>query len=343
MSSGLRAFAKGEDIQAAATFDRVIAGINVIYADTEEARKARSLWYAEEEKLFKGEPYERAMAFYYRGLLFLRSGDYENARASFRSGLLQDAFAEEQQHRADFALLLFLDAWASQCLDADDMAEEAYAELVEKRHRPDFIIPDRDHDLLVVVETGDAPRKLADGVGHYQLKYRPGRNPQEKSVRLLLSGQSVSMYPMEDIYLQAATRGGRAVDHIIGRKVTFRRGAQKVASVLTQASSISMLLAPAFGEAAGDVRTVAGAAGIVGTIAWAGSVAARPEADTRRWDNLPGAVHVLTMKQDDAPKEIPVRFLDSGGRMLNGLSRTVVVPGWSAGCGLAWLRSRNVE
>ena len=29
----------------------------------------------------KGEPYERAMVYYYRGLIFLRNGDYENARA----------------------------------------------------------------------------------------------------------------------------------------------------------------------------------------------------------------------------------------------------------------------
>ena len=48
------------------------------------------------------------MAYYYRGVLYLRDGDYENARASFKGGMLQDGFAEEEQNRSDFALLSFL-------------------------------------------------------------------------------------------------------------------------------------------------------------------------------------------------------------------------------------------
>ena len=55
-------------------FDQSLARIEAIYADNPGAKKARSVWTAEGSKDFKGEPYERAMAYYYRGLLFLREG-----------------------------------------------------------------------------------------------------------------------------------------------------------------------------------------------------------------------------------------------------------------------------
>src|SRR5690554_7273878 len=116
-------------------FDAALATITSVYADSEQAARARSLWYDEGAKDFKGEPYERAMAFYYRGLLDMYAGDYENARASFKSGLLQDAFAEEEQHRADFALLMFLEAWSSHVLGARGLADERFEELDRKSTR----------------------------------------------------------------------------------------------------------------------------------------------------------------------------------------------------------------
>ncbi len=40
-------------------------------------------------KVWKGQPFERAMAFYYLGLIFLIKGEYENARASFQNSLFR--------------------------------------------------------------------------------------------------------------------------------------------------------------------------------------------------------------------------------------------------------------
>ncbi|MEC8183119.1 MAG: hypothetical protein VX123_13805 [Pseudomonadota bacterium] len=50
---------------------------------TPAAGLARSNFAREDVKDFKGEPFERAMVFYYLGLSYLALGDFENARASF--------------------------------------------------------------------------------------------------------------------------------------------------------------------------------------------------------------------------------------------------------------------
>jgi tetratricopeptide (TPR) repeat protein len=108
LQAGLAAMEIGDYALAESSFDQALLHIESVYANNEEAARARSLWHEEGAKDFKGEPYERAMAYYYRGLLYIRQGDYENARACFKSGILQDAFAEEEQSKCDFALILFM-------------------------------------------------------------------------------------------------------------------------------------------------------------------------------------------------------------------------------------------
>ena len=192
LQAGMTAMDEGDLQLAGQLFDDALEGITAVYGNSEQAARARGLWQNEQSKIYKGEPYERSMAHYYRGLLDLMAGDYDNARASFRGGLLQDAFAEEGQHRADFALLVFLDAWCSQQLGDEALANESYAEL--EGLRPGFQRPPADHRILVIGETGRAPRKLQDGIGGNKLVYRRGKRIEEESVQLRLgSGQKLSL------------------------------------------------------------------------------------------------------------------------------------------------------
>src|SRR5882672_3923084 len=148
MRSGLAAYSLTELGAATQSFDRALQGIEAVYADNADAKKARQLFTRESYKDFKGEPYERAMAYYYRGLLYMREGDYQNARASFKGGVLQDAFAEEEQHRADFALLIFLEGWASHCAGDAGLARDSFAEVVKLK--PDFTPPGPHDNVLVL-------------------------------------------------------------------------------------------------------------------------------------------------------------------------------------------------
>jgi tetratricopeptide (TPR) repeat protein len=281
-----------DNLDAAATaFTDAITQIELVYSADPSAAKARSLWHEEGAKSFKGEPYERAMAFYYRGLIYLRKGDYENARAAFKQGQLQDAFAEEDQNQADFALLQFLEAWASHLNGDFDLRDEALGRL--KQLRPNFPGIGDDDDTLVLVETGSAPRKLGDGSDHSYFVFRRGKGFKENRVRVELGDASQDLYPIEDIYVQATTRGGRAVDKILKGKAQFQATGAGISNVFAD-SSVT------FSQMGGS-STVAGVGVGISAIAAFVAFKAKPQADTRYWASLPDTVHVWTYSSKAQP------------------------------------------
>ncbi|HEY1108510.1 MAG TPA: hypothetical protein VGE76_07760, partial [Opitutaceae bacterium] len=65
----------GEYDAAKEKLDDAILRIGGIITNDAQAAKARSLFTAESNKTFIGEPYERVMAYYYRGILYWRDGE----------------------------------------------------------------------------------------------------------------------------------------------------------------------------------------------------------------------------------------------------------------------------
>lgn len=341
MKAGLAAMELGEFGLAEESFDIALLNIESVYTDDENAVKARSLWYEEGRKDFKGEPYERAMAYYYRGLLYLRKGDYENARASFKGGLLQDTMAEQEIYQADFALLIFLEGWSSLMLGDWDMAQESFQEV--QKYRPDFVIPPRDHNVLLIAETGTAPQKLAAGKGGAALTFRRGPGFREEGVRFATGQSALAGFPMENIYWQANTRGGRQVDHILAGKVRFQETNQVMGQTLTQLSLTTLAMSPQFGDDAGVVAIVAGIIGLVGLGQQAVAERTQTQADTRYWDNLPDRVHVVTLNSDDGYHDLKAEFLKPNGRPVKNLDKEITVTNVNDRSGFAWVRSRQPE
>ena len=74
-------------------------------AGDDTAREARGLFNEESVKTFRGEPYERVMAYYYRGILYWMDGEPDNARAAFRSAAVQDQNPELGITQADWVLV----------------------------------------------------------------------------------------------------------------------------------------------------------------------------------------------------------------------------------------------
>lgn len=336
MRTGLAAMELGAYPTAKESFDQALQGIEAVYADSETAAQARKLWTAEAYKDFKGEPYERAMAYYYRGLLYLRDGDYENARASFKGGMLQDAFAADEQNRADFALLAFLEGWASRCAGNKDLAAQAFEEV--SRLKPGFTVPGTADGVLMVAETGTAPVKYGEGPKRSLLKFRRGDGFDESQVRFQVADNTVAGFHVEDIYWQASTRGGRPIDNILEGKVSFKDGTNVAGNVM-MGVGVATLLAGA--NYRSNEAMIAGAAlTVLGLVAKGVSEAVRPEADARYWDNLPDGVHVASAALPDGAASVNVSFLDGSGNAVERLARTADV--MRAGpCSLVWARARS--
>lgn len=268
--------------------DNAIAAIETVYANNINAEKARSLWYEEGSKNYKGEPYERSMAHYYRGVLDIYKGDYDNAQAAFESGLQQDAFAEEEQYSADFAALAFLRSWSFKQTGNLSKAKEAFDEVVKLR--PSTKIPEADDNTLIIIETGKSPRKLSDGVGHFELLFRRGKRIKEEFVEF--NDQIPNI--VESIYFQASTRGGRPIDGIIEGKVNFKAEAAQTGEVLGDIGQAVVHASAVTGS--GTLQGVGLGIGVVGIIGTAMSANTRTEADTRYWSNLPDKIHIFTSK-----------------------------------------------
>ncbi|MDV3504701.1 hypothetical protein [Marinobacter sp. M-5] len=337
MEIGLKAYRAGHLDEARAALDRARVSIESIYADDDAARKARSVWYEEAEKDFKGEPYERSMVYLYLGLIFLEQGDYGNARASFISGLLQDAFAEEEQNSADFAALIYLAGWAALRMDSNKLAEEHFQELMA--FRPDAPIPADDHNALLIVETGQSPRKLGDGVGHYQLVYRRGKDFPDVGAQWQAGETWETLYPMEDIYFQASTRGGRAIDRIVEGQVQYKTTTRDIGTNLSSVSQNS-LLAGASASAGGVLGAGFAAISLVSVAAQGMSAAANVRADIRYWEALPDTLHIIPLRAEPG-QQVTVRFLDKNGQPIPGLTDTTEFRFDGRGQGLALATSRR--
>ena len=309
MEIGARAFWRSDYATAKPALDDAIMRIDAVFNDSPNAANARKLWYDEGSKDFKGEPYERAMVYLYRGLIYLHDADYENARAAFRRGLMQDAFAEEDQNRSDFALLLFLDAWASHVNGDTDLRDETMIQL--KALRPNFGTIGAKDDTLVFAETGQGPRKLGDGLDHAFFVYRRGKPILENGVQVMAGAAPIQAFPMEDVYYQASTRGGREVDKILAGKAQFKAATGGVGSFLADTTVALSSNNGAF-SAGGQYGGAVAVAGVASGVLLIVSSKAKPQADVRAWSSLPDTIHVLTLASAGKPAALTAHFLKGG-------------------------------
>lgn len=305
---GLEAIDQRRPEIAARAFDAAIARIELVYADSESAKKARSLWSSEGVKDYKGEPYERAMAYYYRGLLFLAEGDYENARASFRSAEYQDTISNDETYAGDFGMMSLLAGWASGCAGDPGMADDLYRRAATQQ--PEGLQPPPpDRGTLLLVESGTSPVKSVTGEHGEALKLQAGDNP---FAVVAAGGEALPV--LGDIGWQASTLGGRQVDVVLNGKARFREGSETVAGFGLLGAQVAL--------GSGD-NTVAAAMAVVGVAAMLFGAGTKTRADIRHWENLPDRIHggflavggtvpdVAEITADGDAYEVPAPVIDA--------------------------------
>jgi tetratricopeptide (TPR) repeat protein len=323
---GVSALRAGNYDEAKAKFDDAIARIGGIITNDADAKRARSLFGAERNKTFIGEPYERAMAYYYRGILYWRDGEPDNARACFRSGQVIDSDPEHENYDADYVLLDYLDGLASAKLQADgsDAFARAQAHAGERIALPPY---NPATNVVVFAEFGYGPRKYAAGEYGEQLKFQVVDSPTRSARLVLDNGHKIVPLPVyDDLGYQAVTRGGRVMDHILGNKAYFKAGADVAGDVALAGAIIAAdqgQRRERRGKDGDDANIAALGLGVLGVIGKAVSAATKTEADTRQWNNLPQRLSFAALTLPPGEHVGRVEFLDRDGHVLEQRTQQV--------------------
>lgn len=302
--------------------DDALLSLGGIHVGDKSARQARSYFHEEANKTFIGEPYERVMAYFYRGILYWMDGEPDNARACFWSAQLQDTGTAEEKFSADYAILDYLDGLATLKLggDGSDALQRA-----EEESRLSKLPPyNPEANVLFLIEYGRGPVKYASGQYGEQLRFRDAPSPARTAVVKLEDRQLIAG-PCDDLQYQATTRGGRVMDHVLGNKAVFK-SATSAAGDIGIISGAVLAGQRGRNSVADEVGVGLLAAGVISKIF---SAATTPAADTRAWDNLPRYLTFAHLKVPPGEHQATIEFQDSAGHVLPGLTKTLhfTIPG----------------
>jgi len=273
----------------------------------------------EKIKVWKGEPFERAMVNFYLGLVYYMKHDYANARGAFENALfkLRDYGESDQKNdqyrqvESNFALGYLMLAKSYQRLGRDDLADKNFARAVELApYLKPLADPQRnaESNLLLVVDYGHGPQKETnyDGalVGFRPTPSRAGPLPLPAvwvdGAPADLGGENL---PTVDLLALAQDRRWESIDTIRAVKSTLGTG----------------LIAA--GAAEGVLRRRPDPAVTLGLIAGGVLLKATSQADTRQWEMLPRTIYVLPLRVPPGTHNVTVEFPPTGIRQqVSGLT-----------------------
>ncbi len=310
--TGLSALRRGNYAEAQRQFDDALARVGNIIGADKSAKKARSLFSEESKKTFLGEPYERVMAYFYRGILYWMNGEPDNARACFRNAQIQDSDTENKEYANDWVLMDYLDGLITTRLAGD--GSDAY-----QRAQKSFklgALPEysRSANTMVFLEFGQGPAKYASGEHAEQLRFRPGISVV-RGAWVKVDNKAVRIAPYDDVNFQATTRGGRVMDHVLANKAVFKSTTDNLGTAAIIGGAIA-----ASNRGSQEVGLGLIAAGVISKIV---AAATTPEADIRTWESLPGYLSFLALQLPPGPHTATVEFTDSAGNVMPGLTRTI--------------------
>lgn len=312
--TALVALRRGQEDLAATLLDPAIQRLNNLYAPDSAAKKSRGLFAAESKKTFLGEPYERVMAYYYRGLLYWKAGEADNARACFRSALLMDSAAEQTEHVADYALLEYLDSLITRKLGGD--GSDAFKRAQTAYRRGSLSPCDPTVNVLVFHECGLGPTKYATGAYGQELRFHEGQS-RARAIRVTSAARVTCAGPWDDLSFQATTRGGRLMDHVLANKAVFKAATSTVGD--------AALITGAILATHRDTDEAGLGLALFGLASKIASAATTPKADTRAWDNLPQYIGVTALLLSPGEQSLLIEFLDATGSPIPDLRREMKV------------------
>ena len=312
------AMRQGQFDLAKQNLDDALLTLGGIYGKDADAKKARSYFHGEAKKTFIGEPYERSMAYIYRGIIYWMDGEPDNARACFQSAEFEDSDAENRTNtRGDWVLPEYLDGLITAKLggDGSDAFKRAQADARGVRLPPYNLKA----NAIFFVEFGPGPTKYATGQYKEELRFTTPPSPVA-SADLKVDAFQIPIAPTDDVAFQATTRGGRVMDHILGNKAVFKSTTDTVGNVALMGGLATAVASD--DRTAQEVGLGVALAGLVSKVISAATV---PAADTRSWENLPRYLSFASVPLPPGQHVATVQFLDGAGRVVPSLTKTITV------------------
>lgn len=313
--TALNAMRKGDFETAKTLLDDAILTISNIYGKDASAKKARGYFNEESKKNFLGEPYERVMAYWYRGILYWMEGEPDNARACFRSAQLIDSDTENKEYAADWVTLDYLDGFASVKLGGDGSDAFGRAQKLSKIGQlPAY---NTNANTLVFFEFGKGPTKYKTGEFGEQLRFHTNPSPIS-GCWFRVANKAVRIGAYDDLNFQATTRGGRVMDHVLANKAVFKSATDSFGTAAIIGGAVAA--SSARNSDVGAVGLGLIAAGVLSKIV---ASATTPEADTRAWDNLPQYLSFAALELPPGEHVANIEFLDPAGNPISTLVKQV--------------------
>jgi len=319
--TGLTLMRRGDYAEAERHFDAALFRVGGILNADKSAKKARGYFNEESKKTFLGEPYERVMAYFYRGVLYWMDGEPDNARACFRNAQIQDSDTESQEYSNDWVLMDYLDGFVTAKYFGGD-GVDAFKRADESFKLGELAPYTKSANTMVFLEFGQGPTKYSTGQYGEQLRFRPGQSPV-KGAWVKVANKAVRIAPYDDVNFQATTRGGRVMDHILANKAVFKSATDSFGDAAIIGGAV---VASTAGHHRGGVSDaqIAGlgilAAGVISKVV---AAATTPAADTRTWQNLPGHISFVALDLPQGTHTATVEFTDAAGNTLPSLTKTI--------------------
>lgn len=121
------ALAEGRDDIAENALRKAVVAMQDFRADGQ----FRALVGSESKKDWRGDPFEKMMAFHYLGVMLLEKGDEGNALAMTKSAILADTGTSRFQYRADFVPAFVLQAMVYEALGEDNNSERSMQQAID--------------------------------------------------------------------------------------------------------------------------------------------------------------------------------------------------------------------
>ena len=280
----------------------------------------------EKIKIWKGEPFERAMVNFYLGLIYYMREDYGNARAAFENALFKlrdykdprnkSSDYSEQESNFVAALVMLGKSW--QKLGRDDLARATFDQIKQRRSE---LSPLADYErnatsnLLLVIDFGYGPHKVTDFDGSIVgFAPRPSEAGAIPEPRVTIDGSDVDTSAFErapfDLLAMAQDRRWQSIDTIRATKSAIGSG------LLVGGAATGIYGADRGHDEAVYVGLGMMAAGLL--------LKGTSQADVRQWEMLPRTTFILPLHVEPGTHDLVVEFPNAAG--LKQTWQNIVVP-----------------